>query len=151
MTTETSSPTSDLPPHDLERIVNAPFPERVRLACQNWADSSPNRPSLMALYWGKYFFVLIGVWAFWCSFNAGYPGFSAVSDWAFTNEAFKKAMVWSICLTLRARRRPWADPWQGGGARLLLGDDGERGEQRVALLGVACWASSLLQRAPAHG
>ena len=61
---------ADLPPYDPQRVLNAPFPERVRLACRTWANSSPNRPSVMALYWGKYFFVLIGVWAFWCSFNA---------------------------------------------------------------------------------
>ena len=66
---------TDLPPYDPQRIVNAPFPERVRLACVTWANASPNLPSVMALYWMKYFFPLIGGWAFWCSFNAGYPGF----------------------------------------------------------------------------
>ena len=96
----TATLADDLPPYEPQRIVDAPFPERVRLACTMWADSSPNRPSVMALYWGKYFFVLIGLWAFWCSFNAGYPGFFAFSDWTFTQEAFKKAMVWSMAWEL---------------------------------------------------
>ena len=100
MTTAQAPDPTDLPPYDPQRVVNAPFPERVRLSCQTWANSSPNRPSVMALYWAKYFFVLIGVWAFWCSFNAGYPGFFEFADWAFTNEAFKKAMVWSMCWEL---------------------------------------------------
>ena len=98
--TNDTNDATGIPPHSSESIVNAPFHERIKLVSQNWAHSSPNRPSVMALYWVKYFFVLIGAWAFWCSFNAGYAGFSNVSEWAFTNEAFKKAMVWSMCWEL---------------------------------------------------
>ena len=32
---------ADLPPYDPQRIVDAPFPERVRLACVTWANASP--------------------------------------------------------------------------------------------------------------
>ena len=112
--------TMDLPPYDPQRLVNAPFPERVRLACVSWANSSPNLPSVMALYWFKYFFPLIGGWAFWCSFNAGYPGFLSIGEWAFTNEAFKKAMVWSIFWELAGFGCGWGPmnarfaPWFGG-------------------------------------
>ena len=111
---------NDLPPYEPQRIVDAPFSERVRLACTMWADSSPNRPSVMALYWGKYFFALIGLWAFWCSFNAGYPGFSAFADWTFTNDAFKKAVVWSMAWELFGFGCGWGpmnarfDKWFGG-------------------------------------
>ncbi len=120
MTTDQATTPQDLPPYDPERVVNAPFPERVRLACTTWANESPNRVDVMALYWGKYFFVLIGAWAFWCSFNAGYPGFFQLSDWAFTNEAFKKAMVWSMCWELFGFGCGWGpmnarfDKWFGG-------------------------------------
>ena len=120
MTTAQPNQPTDLPPYDPERVVSAPFPERVRLVCRTWANSSPNRPSVMALYWGKYFFVLIGLWAFWCSFNAGYPGFFAIGDWAFTNEAFKKAMVWSMCWELFGFGCGWGpmnarfEKWFGG-------------------------------------
>ena len=119
MTTE-SSLADDLPPYDPARVVNAPFPERVRLACTTWANESPNRADVMALYWGKYFFVLIGGWAFWCSFNAGYPGFFEFADWTFTNEAFKKAMVWSMCWELFGFGCGWGpmnarfEKWFGG-------------------------------------
>ncbi len=112
--------TPEAPPHDLERIVEAPFSERVKLACQNWAFASPNRPAEMALYWVKYFFVLIGLWAFWCSFNAGYSGFLPIADWAFTAEAFKKAVVWSMCWELFGFGCGWGtmnaryDKWFGG-------------------------------------
>ncbi len=120
MATNQATPVEDLPPYDPERVVNAPFPERVRLACTTWANESPNRVDVMALYWGKYFFALIGTWAFWCSFNAGYPGFFQFSDWAFTNEAFKKAMVWSMCWELFGFGCGWGpmnarfDKWFGG-------------------------------------
>ena len=116
----TASLADDLPPYEPKRILEAPFPERVRLACTMWAHSSPNRPSVMALYWGKYFFVLIGVWAFWCSFNAGYPGFFQFADWTFTADAFKKAMVWSMSWELLGFGCGWGpmnarfDKWFGG-------------------------------------
>lgn len=111
---------TDLPPYDPKRILSAPFPERVRLACVTWANESPNLPSVMALYWFKYFIPLIGGWAFWCSFNAGYPGFASIGQWAFTAEAFKKAMVWSMFWELAGFGCGWGpmnarfDPWFGG-------------------------------------
>jgi hypothetical protein len=111
---------ADLPPYDPQRIVDAPFPERVRLACVTWANASPNLPSVMALYWFKYFVPLIGGWAFWCSFNAGYPGFFSIGEWAFTTTAFEKAMVWSTFWELAGFGCGWGpmnarfDPWFGG-------------------------------------
>lgn len=120
MTTAEASHPTDAPPFPADRIANAPFPERLKLTCQNWAYASPNRPSVMALYWMKYFFVLIALWAFWCSFNADYPGFFALSEWAFTAEAFKKAMVWSMCWELFGFGCGWGpmnaryEQWFGG-------------------------------------
>lgn len=111
---------ADLPPFDPQRILNAPFPERVRLACVTWANASPNQPAVMALYWIKYFVPLIGTWAFWCSFNANYPGFWSFGGWAFTAEAFKKAMLWSTFWELAGFGCGWGpmnarfDPWFGG-------------------------------------
>ena len=90
MTTANSTTKADAPPYSAEQIANGSFPERARMSSQNWANKSPNRPSVMALYWVKYFFVLIAIWAFWCSFNVGYTGFFSFSDWTFTTEAFKK-------------------------------------------------------------
>ena len=62
----------------------------------------------------------IGGWAFWCSFNAGYPGFFSPGEWAFTADAFKKAMVWSVLWELLGFGCGWGpmsarfDPWFGG-------------------------------------
>ncbi len=85
----------DLPPYEPERILGAPFPERVRLVCRTWASQvNPNPPIVLILYWAKYVFLYAGGWAFWVSFSAGYPGF--FGDWAFTAVAFQKAVVWSI-------------------------------------------------------
>ena len=114
------SAAADLPPYDPQRVVDAPFPERVRLACVSWANESPNRPIVMALYWFKYLVPLIGGWAFWCSFNADNPGVLSVGAWAFTNDAFKKAMVWSIFWELAGFGCGWGpmnarfDPFFGG-------------------------------------
>lgn len=120
MSADRSPSPAEFTPHTPEKIVNAAFPERVKLACQNWAFSSPNLPSVMALYWVKYFVFLIGTWVFWCSFNVGYPGLGQVADWAFTNEAFKKALVWSIAWELFGFGCGWGpmnarfDKWFGG-------------------------------------
>ncbi|HEY8515313.1 MAG TPA: DUF3556 domain-containing protein [Candidatus Binatia bacterium] len=111
---------ADQPPYPPERIVGAPFPERVRLACGNWAYASPNHPAVMALYWIKYFVGLIAGWALWCSFNENHPGFFAFADWAFTTDAFAKAMVWSTFWELAGFGCGWGpmnarfDPWFGG-------------------------------------
>src|SRR5581483_838200 len=119
---------------DPQRIVSAPFPERVRLACVTWANASPNLPSVMALYWMKYFFPLIGGWALWCSFNADYPGFLSFGAWVFTADAFKKAMVWSIFWELAGFGCGWGpmnarfDPWFGGYRHFL-----RRGTIKLAL------------------
>jgi hypothetical protein len=103
-----STPDSDLPPYDPERILQAPFPERVRLVCRTWAAQiNPNQPVVLAMYWAKYFFVFIGVWAFFNSFNADYPGFSSPLEWAFSWTAFQKAVTWAIFYELTGLGCSW--------------------------------------------
>jgi len=97
MSSEATAPATDLPPYPPERILGAPFPERVRLVCRTWAAQvNPNPAIVMAMYWAKYFGIYVGVWAFFVSFNAGYPGFTSPGEWAFTADAFRKAVLWSI-------------------------------------------------------
>ena len=99
---------SDLPPYDPQRILSAPFPERVRLVCRTWASQvHPNPPVVMALYWAKYIFVYIAGWAFFVSFDAGYAGFTSPLDWAFTATAFQKAIAWSIFYELTGLGCSW--------------------------------------------
>ena len=99
----TDSLANDLPPYDPQRIVDAPFPERLRLACTQWANSSPNRPEVMALYWGKYFFVLIGV-----------PGPSGAASTPATRASSRSA-------TGPSRTRPSRRRWSGRCAWELFG------------------------------
>jgi hypothetical protein len=98
----------DLPPYDPDRLLAAPFPERVRLVCRTWASQVHATPiSVMALYWAKYLFVYIGGWAVFQSFNANYPGFASPLAWAFTGTAFQKAVVWSIFYELTGMGCGW--------------------------------------------
>jgi hypothetical protein len=54
----------DLPPYPPERLLSAPFPERVRLVCRTWASQvDPNPPVVLALYWAKYLLLFVGGWA----------------------------------------------------------------------------------------
>ncbi|MCW5890717.1 MAG: DUF3556 domain-containing protein [bacterium] len=92
-----TSSDADLPPYEPARLLGAPFPERVRLVCRTWASQVfPTPPIVMAMYWAKYLFFYAGGWAFFVSFSAGYPGFTAPGAWAFTAVAFQKAILWSI-------------------------------------------------------
>ena len=93
----TSDTDPDLPPYDPQRILSAPFPERVRLVCRTWASQvNPNPFIVTLMYWAKYFLFYIGGWAFFVSFDAGYPGLASPIEWAFTGDAFQKAILWSI-------------------------------------------------------
>ena len=120
MSASESDSTMSAPPHPPEAFVGADFSERLQLACRNWAFASPNLPSVMALYWGKYLLGVIGIWAFWCSFNADYPGFFQFADWAFTGDAFKKALTWAMCWELFGFGCGWGpmnaryEKWFGG-------------------------------------
>jgi hypothetical protein len=112
---------TDLPPYDPERILAAPFPEKIRLVCTQWASQvNPTPKAVMALYWGKYLFFYIGGWAAFQAFNANYPGFTSPREWAFTGTAFQKAVVWSIFYELCGFGCGWGpmngrfDPWFGG-------------------------------------
>jgi Transmembrane protein of unknown function (DUF3556) len=92
-----TSAASDLPPYDPQRILAAPFPERVRLVCRSWAGQvAPTPMIVMAMYWAKYLVLYAGGWAFFVSFSAGYPGFASPGAWAFAPIAFEKAVLWSI-------------------------------------------------------
>jgi len=112
---------TDLPPYDPDRILAAPFPEKIRLVCRQWASQiTPTPKAVMALYWAKYLFFYIGGWAVWQMWNANYPGFFSPLEWAFTGTAFQKAMVWSIFYELCGFGCGWGpmngrfDPWFGG-------------------------------------
>jgi hypothetical protein len=88
---------SDLPPYPLEEMLAAPFPERIRLVCRTWASQvNPTPVAVLAGYWLKYLLLFVGGWAFFCSFTAGWPGLLSVGDWAFTADAFRKAIAWAI-------------------------------------------------------
>lgn len=88
---------ADLPPYEPRHIIDAPFAEKVRLVCRSWAAQvAPTPLAVIALYWAKYFLLYIGGWAFFVSFQADYPGLFFPGAWAFTADAFQKAILWSI-------------------------------------------------------
>ena len=90
-------PDTDLPPYAPDRILEADFPERVRLVCRTWAAQIvPNSRVVMAMYWTKYIVLFVGGWAFWVSFAKDYPGFTDPGAWAFRPYAFQKAILWCI-------------------------------------------------------
>ena len=92
-----TNPDLDLPPYDVQRLLSAPFPERVRLVCRSWAAQiNPNPFIVLVMYWAKYLILFVGGWAFFVSFAADYPGIGSPGAWAFTAVAFQKAILWAI-------------------------------------------------------
>ncbi len=92
-----TSAESDLPPYEPQRILSAPFPEKVRLVCRMWAAQvAPNPFIVLVMYWAKYILLFAGGWAFFVSFSKDYPGFTSPGAWAFTNVAFQKAILWAV-------------------------------------------------------
>jgi hypothetical protein len=87
---------ADLPPYEPDRVIAAPFPERVRLVCRSFATASPNSVAVMALYWAKYFLVYIGGFLFFVCFDFADLSFASPVDRVFTAVAFHKAIAWSI-------------------------------------------------------
>ncbi len=88
---------TDLPPYDPAEMLARPYPERMRLFARTWAAQvNPNPFIVLAMYWLKYLLLFAGGWAFFCSFSAGYPGFSSLGSWAFTGVAFQKAILWAL-------------------------------------------------------
>lgn len=93
----TSPGDADYPPYPPERILSAPFPEKVRLVCRMWAAQvAPNPFIVLVMYWAKYLLLFAGGWAFFVSFSKDYPGFGSPGQWAFTNVAFQKAILWAM-------------------------------------------------------
>jgi hypothetical protein len=86
-----------LPPHPIAEAHGAPFPERMRLTCRNWAAGEHATPmGVIVFYWVKYALLYIGGWALFVGFSRGDTPFTAVGEWAFTADAFRKAVLWSL-------------------------------------------------------
>src|SRR5262245_23752154 len=79
---------TDLPPYPVREVLAQPFPERMRLVARSWAaQTQPNSPAVLALYWLKYLLVFAGGWAGVCWLNG---------DALFSRAAFQRAVAWSM-------------------------------------------------------
>lgn len=85
------------PPSPVAEAPVVPFPERMRLTCRNWAAGEHATPmGVIVFYWVKYALLYIGGWALWVGFSRGETPLTSVSEWAFTPDAFRKAVLWSL-------------------------------------------------------
>ena len=92
-----STTPSDMPPFTLEDLRALPFPERTRRICLMWAERIGATPFIVVvMYWVKYLLLFTGGWAFFCSFSAGYSGFTSVGGWFFDALSFQKLILWAI-------------------------------------------------------
>jgi len=85
-----------MPNFDLEEWEQAPYAERLRLSCQDWAVNGFGTPLITHLFYLLKMAVYIGVFflACWRSDALGGPG--DFSSWWAEPEAFQKMILWTM-------------------------------------------------------
>jgi hypothetical protein len=84
-----------LPAYEIADWKRRPFPERLRMVCQAWAEQGYGSPaSIYLLYLAK----IAGYVGVWVAVNAIMPGrdLANIETWWATPEAFGKAIVWTM-------------------------------------------------------
>jgi hypothetical protein len=84
-----------LPAYDIADWKRRPFPERLRMVCQAWAEQGYGSPaSIYLLYLVK----IAGYIGVWVAANAVMPGrdLANIETWWASPEAFGKAIVWTM-------------------------------------------------------
>ncbi len=83
-----------LPDYDVAEWERRPFPERLRMVCQAWAEQGYGTPPVVYVaYLAK-----IGLYvAGWAAFVASTPGVDGgIGSWWASDVAFQKAILWTI-------------------------------------------------------
>jgi len=86
-------PSPEATPYSAAQYLQSSWPERLRMSCQAWAlDGYGTPPAIYLLYLLKVGFY-VGVWVGFCCLNAD---LSEGGSFAFSEDAFKKAVLWSV-------------------------------------------------------
>lgn len=87
--------TPRLPPYDLRAWRTLPFPRRLELVCQAWAEQGYGSPKgVYALYALKIALYVAG-WAWFCTFSRD-GRLADLGSWWASDTAFAKAVGWTL-------------------------------------------------------
>ena len=97
---------------DPDRWEALPYPERLRVACADWAQNGYGAPLVVYLAYLVKFGAYVAGWVFFCGFTPGLGDWQNPGAWILDPVAFQKAVLWSMA---------WEGLGLGGGSGPLTG------------------------------
>ncbi|MGB5809363.1 MAG: DUF3556 domain-containing protein, partial [Polyangiales bacterium] len=85
-----------LPDFDIEEWEKKPWPERLKMACQDWVVQGYGTPTPVYLFYLLKAAFYVWMWTWFCSFTPGLGDFRTIASWWATPIAFQKAVLWSL-------------------------------------------------------
>ena len=85
-----------LPEFDIDEWETKPWPERLRMACQDWVTQGYGTPAPIYLFYVFKVTFYVWVWTWFCSFTPGVGNLSDMGAWWAEPIAFQKAVLWSL-------------------------------------------------------
>ena len=85
-----------LPDFDIKEWEKKPWPDRLRMACQDWVTQGYGTPLPVYAFYLIKVALYIWVWTWFCSFTPGMGGLGDISTWWAAPIAFQKAVLWSM-------------------------------------------------------
>ena len=85
-----------LPDFDIEEWKKKPWPERLKMACQDWVTRGYGTPMPVYLFYVFKVLLYIWAWSWFCSFTPGLGSLSNIGEWWAEPIAFQKAVLWSL-------------------------------------------------------
>ncbi|MDH3484388.1 MAG: DUF3556 domain-containing protein [Myxococcales bacterium] len=85
-----------LPDFDIKEWEKKPWPERLKMACQDWVIQGYGTPMPVYLFYVLKVGFYIWMWTWFCSFTPGMGSLRAIGEWWYAPIAFQKAVLWSM-------------------------------------------------------
>jgi hypothetical protein len=89
-------PKPKLPSYDVRAWQKKPFPERLRMVCQAWAQDGYGTPSPIYVVYLLKIALYVAIWCGFCAFTPGLGDPRALDTWWANPVAFQKAVIWSM-------------------------------------------------------
>ncbi|MEM7135948.1 MAG: DUF3556 domain-containing protein [Myxococcota bacterium] len=85
-----------LPDFDIEEWSRKPWPERLKMVCQDWVIQGYGTPPLVYLFYLVKVAFYVWMWTWFCSFTPGMGRLADIATWWAAPIAFQKAVLWSL-------------------------------------------------------
>jgi len=85
-----------MPSYDIREWQRRPYPERLRMVCQSWAEQGYGTPAAIYVVYLLKIVAYVAGWCFFCSFTPGLGDPRAIASWWAAPVVFQKAILWSM-------------------------------------------------------